>query len=394
MKDNRVNGYRAAGLATGIKTNGEKDLGIIITETPATVAGVFTTNQIQAAPVLLDKKRVHSGRCRAIIVNSGVANCCTGEKGMNDAIVTTGKVADLLNVDASQVLVASTGVIGPRLPMDTIRKAIPGLVDAAHPGGFNDFAQAIMTTDTVPKLAFRKGKVGGRTFRILGVAKGAGMIHPNMATMLAFICTDLAIASEDLHAILKSGVDDTFNCMSIDGDTSTNDTVLLLANGCSQATIETPYDFNDVKWAVNDVMASLARQLVKDGEGATKLVTLNVIGANTEEAAKAIASTVGQSSLVKTAIFGEDANWGRLVAAVGRAGVPIRPDHLRIYFDDALVFINGQGIDGPDGTRADAVLRQDEYVITIDLGMGKKSAKLLTCDLSVNYVNINADYRT
>ncbi len=392
--DFRVQGFRAAGLASGIKSNNEKDLGIIVSDVPAVAVGVFTRNAIQAAPVVLDRERISAGQCRALIVNSGVANCCTGEQGMKDAVAMTRMVAKHLNVEPEQVLVASTGVIGTQLPMQTINAAIPGLVDSAQPEGFLDFATAIMTTDTVPKLVTRTGSINGHRFTVTGVAKGAGMIHPNMATMLAFLCTDLAAPPNTLQSILKSGVDQTFNRISIDGDTSTNDTVLLLANGQSKATLETPEDRAICQKTIHEVMRSLARELVKDGEGATKLVTILVKGADTEEAARVVADTVARSALVKTAFFGEDANWGRIVAAAGRAGIPIEPERLRILFEDTLVFDQGQGVEGPGIDCAGDVLKQAEFTITIDLGMGASEISILTCDLSLDYVQINADYRT
>ena len=394
MTDYCVSGFRVSGLASGIKPGGEKDLGLIVSDSPAAVAGVFTRNQFQAAPVILNRERLSSGRCRAVVVNSGVANCCTGKEGMQDAIATTQMVAQQLNIEPGQVLVASTGVIGPRLPMDLIGAAIVDLVASLQPDGFPDFARSIMTTDTVPKLVTRTDQLNENAFTITGVAKGSGMIHPDMATMLAFICTDLAIDTNTLQSILTSGVDESFNRIIIDGDTRTNDMVFLLANGRSKATIQTPKDSVLCRDAIHAVMATLARQLVKDGEGASKLVTIAVKGAESEVAAKAVAATVAKSALVKTAFFGEDANWGRIVAAVGRAGVAIEPERVRIYFEDTLVFAQGTGTTEAALKQIDDVLKQDEFAITIDLGVGISTTSVLTCDLSVDYVRINADYRT
>ena len=394
MIDHDVNGFRVAGIAAGIKPNGKKDLGLIFSDTPASVAGVFTRNQIQAAPVVLDRDRISSGVSQAVIVNSGIANCCTGERGMQDSVSMTRMAAGHLGFNSDKVLVASTGVIGTRLPMEKIEAAIPRLVAEARPDGFVDFAEAIMTTDTVPKLVTRHGVLSGIPFTVTGTAKGAGMIHPDMATMLAFICTDAGVTAGELQSILKTGVERSLNRITIDGDTSTNDTTLLLANGRSGAILRTEKDKDLFQETVHEVMEALARQLVKDGEGATKLVTITVKGAHSRQSAHIVADTVAKSALVKTALFGEDANWGRIVAAVGRAGVPIEPDQIKVHFDDVLVFANGGGVDEVSEERITNVLKQPEYTIAIDLGIGSSQMTVLTCDFSVDYVRINADYRT
>lgn len=394
MIDHDVNGFRVAGIAAGIKPNGKKDLGLIFSDTPASVAGVFTRNQIQAAPVVLDRDRISSGVSQAVIVNSGIANCCTGERGMQNAVSMTQMTAGHLGLNSDKVLVASTGVIGTRLPMEKIEAALPRLVAEARPDGFVDFAEAIMTTDTVPKLVTRHGVLNGIPFSVTGTAKGAGMIHPDMATMLAFICTDAGATAGELQSILKTGVERSLNRITIDGDTSTNDTTLLLANGRSGAILRTEKDKDLFQETIHEVMEALARQLVKDGEGATKLVTIAVKGACSRQSAHTVADTVAKSALVKTALFGEDANWGRIVAAVGRAGVPIEPDQIKVLFDDVLVFANGGGVDGAGEERITNVLKLPEYTITIDLGMGSSQTTVLTCDFSVEYVRINADYRT
>ncbi len=389
-----VNGFRVAGIAAGIKPNGKKDLGLIFSDTPASAAGVFTRNQIQAAPVVLDRDRISSGVSQALIVNSGIANCCTGERGMQDAVSMTRMTAGHLGINSDKVLVASTGVIGTRLPMEKIETALPRLVAEARPDGFVDFAEAIMTTDTVPKLVTRRSSLNGIPFSVTGTAKGAGMIHPDMATMLAFICTDAGATAGELQSILKTGVERSLNRITIDGDTSTNDTTLLLANGRSGAILRTEKDRELLRETVHEVMEMLARLLVKDGEGATKLVTITVKGAPSRQSAHTVADTVAKSALVKTALFGEDANWGRIVAAVGRAGVPIEPDQIKVLFEDVLVFANGGGVDGAGEERITNVLKLPEYTITIDLGMGSSQTTVLTCDFSVEYVRINADYRT
>jgi len=394
MIDHCVNGFRVAGIAAGIKPNGKRDLGLIFSDMPANAAGVFTRNQIQAAPVVLDRHRISSGVNQAVIVNSGIANCCTGERGMQDAVAMTRMTADHLGLNSDKVLVASTGVIGTQLPMEKIEIAIPRLVAEVRPDGFVDFAEAIMTTDTVPQLATLRGPLNIIPFTVTGTAKGAGMIHPDMATMLAFICTDVGATAGELQSILKTGVERSLNRITIDGDTSTNDTTLLLANGQSGGILRTEKDKDLFQEIVHEVMEALARQLVKDGEGATKLVTITVKGARSRQSAHTVADTVAKSALVKTALFGEDANWGRIVAAVGRAGIPIEPDQIKVFFDNVLVFARGGGVDESSEDLITKVLKQSEYTITIDLGMGSSEMTVFTCDLSVDYVRINADYRT
>ena len=394
MTDHRVNGFRVGGIAAGIKPKQKRDLGLIFSAAPASVAGVFTRNQIQAAPVVLDRDRISSGVSQAVIVNSGIANCCTGERGMRDAAAMTRMTAEHLGLNDDKVLVASTGVIGAWLPMKKIQAAIPRLVGGVRPEGFDDFAEAIMTTDTVPKLVTRRGVLNDIPFTVTGAAKGAGMIHPDMATMLAFICTDAGATAGELDRVLRTGVERSLNRITIDGDTSTNDTTLLFANGRSGATLRTIKDKDLFQATVHDVMETLARQLVKDGEGATKLVTITVKGARSQQSAHTVADTVAKSALVKTALFGEDANWGRIVAAVGRAGVPIEPDRIKVFFDGVLVFAKGGGVDGLNENLINKVLKQSEYAISIDLGMGSSKVTVITCDLSVEYVQINADYRT
>jgi glutamate N-acetyltransferase/amino-acid N-acetyltransferase len=394
MTDYRVQGFNVAGLSAGIKADVKKDLGIIVSEAPASAAGVFTRNQIQAAPVVLDRERIAGGIGQALIVNSGIANCCTGNPGMRDALVMSQVLADRLHIIPDRVLVASTGVIGPRLPMTKIEAAIPKLVAEARPSGFEDFAEAIMTTDTVPKLVTRRGTLKGVPFTVTGVAKGSGMIHPDMATMLSFVCTDMGATARQLGKIFAAGVDDSFNRISIDGDTSTNDTALIFANGRAGVRLEKARDEACFSEVVGDVLGELAQKLVEDGEGATKRVRIRVRGARSESSAHVVADTIARSALVKTALFGEDANWGRVVAAVGRAGVPIEPGKLQISFGDVRVFVDGGATKEADTDRVADVLKQARYTITVDLGLGPAEVSVYTCDLSVEYVKINADYRT
>lgn len=387
-------GFKAAGVSAGIKKNGKKDLGIIISEVPANAAGVFTTNRVQAAPVLLDKERIKAGSCQAVIVNSGNANCCTGEQGMRDAKKMTASVATELGISEERVLVASTGVIGHPLPIEKIETIAPDLVNSAKPEGFKDFAEAILTTDTVPKIIIREGHLNGKPFKVMGIAKGAGMIHPNMATLLGFICTDVEGNPKVLSDVLNHANQKSFNRITIDGDTSTNDTVLIMANGMSGAVIDNTGHQNVFQDILDDVMVSLSRLLIKDAEGATKLVEIHVNGATCHEDARAIADTIAGSSLVKTALFGEDANWGRILAAAGRAGVPIKPEATDIYFNDVLMVQEGQTCGAEAEREATNVLKMPEFSISIHLNMGKGNASVLTCDLSIDYVKINADYRS
>lgn len=387
-------GFKAAGVAAGIKKNGKKDLGVIISDLPAHAAGVFTRNRVQAAPVMLDRERIRFGLCRAVIVNSGNANCCTGEQGMEDALTMTRSVAEALTVSEEMVLAASTGVIGQPLPIDKIKQAVPTLVASAKPEGFPDFADAILTTDTVPKRIVRKGSIDGKDFTLLGIAKGAGMIHPDMATLLGFVCTDIKATPRCLKNALKQATQKSFNSITIDGDTSTNDTVLIMANGASEAIVRSRKQREIFQDMLDDVLVSLARLLITDAEGGTKLVEVIVKGAKTDKDARVVADVIAGSSLVKTALFGEDANWGRILAAAGRAGVPMEPGKVGLYFNDVRMVKNGMPL-GPEAeAEATKVLRTPEFSISLDLNMGKGSASILTCDLSVDYVKINADYRS
>lgn len=387
-------GFLTGAVAAGLKKDGALDVGLIYSEVPAAAAAVFTRNKVQAAPVVLDRQRVQDGRAQALIVNSGNANCCTGPLGMQHAVTMGALTAKALDLDEELVLVSSTGVIGEPLPVGKIEAAIPVLKKEIRSDGVMDFARAIMTTDTEPKAVSRRVATASGDFTITGVAKGAGMIRPDMATMLCYVMTDAAVPAEVLREFLVDASDRSFNRISIDGDTSTNDTVLVLANGCSGVQIEDPTHRALFQQALIDVMRVLAKWLVKDGEGATKLVDINVKGAASDADAFRIADAVAHSNLVKTALFGEDANWGRIIAAAGRAGVPMEPERVDIYMGKIQMVANGMGC-GPDAEMdATRVLKQDEFAITIDLKMGSGRAELITCDFSVDYVKINADYRT
>ena len=394
IKQVQVDGFLAAGVASGIKKNNRKDLGLIYSIRPAEAAGVFTRNRVKAAPVLLDQERVRGGTVRAIVVNSGNANCCTGRQGMKSAIAMTEAVGNALDIDAHQVLVASTGVIGQTLPIGKIEAAVPALVGSCRPDGFADLAEAIMTTDTVPKIASAAGEIDGKRFRLLGVAKGAGMIRPDMATLLSFVVSDITASADDLQAALTAAVQRSFNRITVDGDTSTNDTVLLMANGTSDAVLTGARGDGTFQRCLDDVLLRLARMCVQDGEGATKTVEIVVTGAPSDRAARAVSETVAHSPLVKTALFGQDANWGRILAAAGRSGIDLDPDAVDVYFDDVQMVRNGKGCGRDAEARATRVLQGAEFSIRIDLNSGSGRASMITCDFSIDYVKINASYRT
>ena len=389
-----ASGFKYAGIASGLKKNGKKDLGLICSDVPANVVGLFTQNRVQAAPVLLDKQRILKGSCRAVIVNSGNANCCTGDQGMQDAIRMAQLAASGLYIPEDDVLVASTGVIGEPLPMRKIESALPDLIQDMVPEGMSDFAEAIMTTDTEPKVISRQANMANKSFSLTGVAKGAGMICPDMATMLCFLMTDIHAAPDILQAMLCTAAEKSLNRITVDGDTSTNDTVLLMANGRSGVAVTGPDEQDHFQSVLDDVMLSLAKWLVKDAEGATKLVEIAVSGANSKQDAHMIANTVANSPLFKTALFGEDANWGRILAAVGRSGVPLDPQKIDILFGSTLMVKNGVGC-GPDAeAEAGKVLKQDEFSVTINLNQGHEADSVYTSDFSLDYVKINADYRS
>ena len=387
-------GFVAAGVASGLKKSGEKDLGIIFSKIPAKAAGVFTTNMVKAAPVLLDMERVKSGTCQAVIVNSGNANCCTGDKGLDDAKTMARSAASGLGIPEDLVLVCSTGVIGEPLPIDKIQHAIPDLIDSLRPEGVYDLARTIMTTDTVTKSVSRQGKIDDKTFTVIGVAKGSGMICPDMATMLCFICTDIDTNHGLLKKLLNNSTQRSFNRITIDGDTSTNDTVIIMANGLSGAVIKSSEHIDYFQNILDEVLVNLAKQIVRDGEGATKFVEIYVKGALSDNDAHEIASTVANSNLVKTALFGEDANWGRIIAAAGRAKARLDQGKINIFFDEVLMVKNGMGCGKAVEAWATKVLMKPELRISIDLNLGSGCASVFTCDFSVEYVKINADYRS
>ncbi|MDY0349735.1 MAG: bifunctional glutamate N-acetyltransferase/amino-acid acetyltransferase ArgJ [Desulfobulbaceae bacterium] len=392
-----IKGFSAAAMAAGIRYKDRLDLALIYSEVPAVATGVFTTNKIKAAPLLLDMERLGQGRAQAVLINSGNANACNGPQGMETAVAASAVAARELGIDEKLVQVASTGVIGQPMDLKPFEAAVPQLVRSLSPEGFDDVARAVMTTDTVPKTSARQVEIDGVEVSLLGIAKGSGMIMPDMATMLCFIMTDAQIVFQELQAVVRRCVDLTFNRITVDGDTSTNDMVLALANGAAGNTWideENPQGREALEAAVLDICRDLAIQIVADGEGATKLVTIRIIGARDDEGAMAAAQTIANSALVKTAFFGEDANWGRIMAALGRSGCLFDPEKVAIYFDDAQMVRDGAGLGAAAEEACTAVLRQDRFTVTVDLQDGLGTAEVHTCDLSLDYVRINADYRS
>ncbi|MGC4098392.1 MAG: bifunctional glutamate N-acetyltransferase/amino-acid acetyltransferase ArgJ [Nitrospira sp.] len=389
-------GFRAAGIHCGIKKQDLLDLALCVSDLSGPIAGVFTKNRVVAAPVLLDRQHLRSGRGRAIIVNSGNANACTGEQGLVAAKAMATAVAQQLSIPVPQVFVGSTGVIGRVLPIDRITAAIPTLIARLSIPGGAQAAHAILTTDLRPKTVVRQAKIGGRLVTIGGMAKGSGMIHPNMATMLAYLTTDAAITRAALQQALRSTVDQSFNCMTVDGDTSTNDTVLCLANGLAKNRLIQPgtKPYRDFERLLTEAAQELALMICRDGEGITKVVTIQVQEAATTAAAKRVAATIATSNLVKTALFGEDANWGRVMAAIGRSGEAIDPGKVTVRFGDIVMVRKGVGVGLTAEQKIARVFKQKEFTITVQLGQGHAHAHMWTTDLSYDYVRINASYRS
>lgn len=388
-------GFRAGGFYCGLRKV-KKDLAIISSEVPATVAGVFTLNKTQAAPILVCKSQLKkSSSCSAVVVNSGNANACTGERGLNDAWTMVKTSAQALNVLEDHVMVSSTGVIGQYMPMEKIVAGIQQLAGQLSRSGNNDAAEAIMTTDTYQKQAAVKFTLGNSVITIGGMAKGSGMIAPNMATMLAFLTTDVAIDQPLLQKALTAANNRSFNRITVDGDMSTNDMALIMANGLAnnERFTEDSEEFRLFSAALEYVLIKLAKMIARDGEGATKLIEIVVRGATSEEEAVHAARAVANSNLVKTAMHGADANWGRILAAVGYSGVDFNPDDVEISFNDLPVLKRNYEI-VLDEEKAKQILFQENIVITINLNQGEQSARYWTCDLTKEYVHINASYRS
>lgn len=395
-------GFLAASAAAGIKYKDRKDMAMIYSQVPCQAAGTFTTNVVKAAPVKWDQKLVkESGKAQAVVINAGIANACTGAEGYSYCKATAQAAAEALGVDENSVLVASTGVIGMQLPMDRltagIRMMAPLLSDTQESG--TEAAKAIMTTDTEKKEVAVEFEAGGKTVTIGGMCKGSGMIHPNMCTMLAFVTTDLAISGELLQEALSQDIKDTYNMISVDGDTSTNDTVLLLANGMAGNPVitEKNEDYHAFCQALNVVNETLAKKMAGDGEGCTALFEVKVIGAESKQQAVTLAKSVITSNLTKAAIFGHDANWGRILCAMGYSGAQFDPEKVDLFFESAAgklkIIENGVALDYSE-EEATRILSEPEVTAVADVKMGDQTATAWGCDLTFDYVKINADYRS
>jgi glutamate N-acetyltransferase/amino-acid N-acetyltransferase len=391
-------GFHGAATACGLKPSGALDLALVWSDTPCAAAGVFTTNRVAAAPVMLDRELLARAphAIRGVIANSGCANAVTGERGLADARHMAALAAAAIGAAPDQVLVLSTGVIGAYLDMTKLAAGVAALRTDTARRDPSLIARAIMTTDTRPKTAAARFTTGGREVTIRGCAKGAGMIHPDMATMLAIVTTDARIAADGLSTALRAAVARSFNRISVDGDMSTNDTVLVLASGAADVAIERD-GMATFAAALTDVCASLARQIARDGEGATRLVEIAVRGARNEAEAHRVADSIARSSLVKTAIHGNDPNWGRILAAAGYSGADIDPERVRLAFGDgaeSVVLLERGMPAGFDRAAASALLKRDPALVRLDLGLGDASATVWTCDLSAEYVRVNAEYTT
>jgi len=395
MGDYLVRGFKASVMEAGIKKRGGLDLALIFSEREASAAGVFTGNKVKAAPVLVSQENIKRGRARAIIANSGNANACTGDAGLQSARYTVEAVAKELGISTGEVLVASTGVIGAPLNTDVIGKALPELVKGLSAEAVPRVVEAIMTTDSFPKLSLFEGKAGGKSYKVVGMAKGAGMIMPDMATMLCFIITDITVDPIRLNEALVWGVERTFNRISVDGDMSTNDTVFVLANGAAGNGSLSPEEFQGFKTGLAKVMDELSTMIVRDGEGATKFITIRVTGAAAEAEAVRVAKAIAHSPLVKTAFFASDPNLGRLLMAIGNAGIDdLDPANVSVWLEDVQVIEHGgraAGYREEDGARA---MRPPEIEVRVALGRGGAETTVWTCDFSYDYVKINAEYRT
>ena len=396
-------GFEAASCAAGIKYQGRTDMALVYSKTPCTAAGTFTSNVVKAAPVLWDRAIVRESTqpVHAVIVNSGIANACTGKEGMDICEKTAQAAADVLSIPEKSVILGSTGVIGMQIPVDKITagvKVLAGKKEATLSAG-SAAASAIMTTDTHKKEIALSFEIGGKTCVLGGMSKGSGMIHPNMCTMLCFLTSDVAIDKALLQEAVSEVVTDTFNMISVDGDTSTNDTLVCLANGLAEnpPIIEKNGDYETFRKALFTVCKSLAMEMAGDGEGATKLIESNVIHMDTKEHAKILAKSVITSNLTKAAIFGKDANWGRVLCALGYAGVDFDPEHVDLWFEGGgkkmLIFTNGSAADYSEDEAA-KLLSNEKVIITSDMHMGEESATAWGCDLTYDYVKINADYRS
>jgi glutamate N-acetyltransferase / amino-acid N-acetyltransferase len=389
-------GFLAAGIYSGIKKTKQLDLALIVSEKPGPIAGVFTSNTLPAAPVILDRLHLKKGIGQAVIVNSGNANAFTGQEGLAHAREMGRIVAEQLHMPLHHVFVGSTGVIGVPLPMTALRNGIPALILRLRKAGYKEAAQAIMTTDTRPKEIAVQRRIGGKMVTIGGIAKGSGMIHPDMATMLAYLTTDVVIDQKTLQKTLRTVADQSFNCISVDGETSTNDTVLCLANGLAGNTLirgssSAATQFQNL---LHEACHFLAMEICRDGEGATKIIKIEISGASSHKAAKQFAQTLATSPLVKTAIFGADPNWGRIIAALGQAGLPLHPNRIVIAFNGLPIVKDGKGLGPRIEAQIQKIMRRPSFTISVSLGTGTGSSTIWTTDLTYDYIKINASYRS
>ena len=391
---NSVPGFLASGIPAGIKSDNSKDLGLIFSEKTATAVGVCTTNQIKAAPVIITQEKLKKGLAQAVIVNSGNANACTGKLGFQHATSVSERVSRELKIDNRLVMLSSTGIIGVPLPVDRINTQIQTLVASLSPTGLTDFSEAIMTTDTFPKLVLRKASIAGKEVTLCRIAKGSGMIMPSMATLLSYFLTDLLIDRSPLEDLFKEAINSSFNALTIDGETSTNDTAIILANGsaANEKLRGDSAELTTFKNLLKDVAEDLAHLILRDAEGSTKIVRFTVKNALTREDAQKVAYKVANSVLVKTAFFGEDPNWGRIMSAVGQAGAAINPEKIAIWFNDVMVVKDSSCVGNTPG--AQVILKLPEFNVTIDLQSGTACADIATTDLTVQYVKINSNYPT
>jgi glutamate N-acetyltransferase/amino-acid N-acetyltransferase len=371
-------------------------LGLIYSEVPAQVAGLFTTNAIKAAPVQLDMERIKGGLCQAVIINSGNANACTGLQGLKDAKRISSLAAKGLGIDEGLVLISSTGVIGNPLPVEKIERGIPRLIGELSPDGWMKTVEAIMTTDSFPKIEVTTCRVKGKRVKLCGMIKGAGMIRPDLATMLSFLVTDANLKASLLQRLLEKAAENSYHRITVDGETSTNDTVLLLANGKAGHPILNRMDRDGEAFELmlSEVCESLAKSVVKDGEGATKFIEILIQGARNEEDAKRAAYAIAQSPLVKTAFFGEDANWGRILCALGHSGARINPNRIDVFFNKIPIAKNGMGVGYQLEEKASQILKKKSFKVTVDLHQGESEFSVFTTDLSIDYVKVNASYRS
>ncbi len=392
----RVAGFRFAGVSAGLKENKKLDLALIVSDRPAKAVAVFTTNRLKAAPVLQGERVIRGRSLQAVVCNSGNANAGTGERGLRDAFKTAGLAAKALAISPKKVLVSSTGKIGVPLAVHRIAKALPNAVRSLSPQGLSLAARAMMTTDAFPKVHSVQGRLNGKPYSILGLAKGAGMIEPHMATMLAYIVTDLDLSWPAMKRSFSEAVERSFNSISVDGDTSTNDTALFLANGAAKIpTLKAgSKSFRQFEKHLLEVCERLAWMMVQDGEGATKVVEVRVRGAKSPAAAKRIAYCIARSQLVKTSFFGEDPNWGRVFAALGYSGETFNPSRVDIYYGPVPLVRNGLPTRGASEKKAHRVMRNPAFQVLVDLKLGRGEAKVWTSDLTYDYVKINAEYRT